>query len=97
MTMFIIERTIPGASELSLAELQKMSATSNEAVASLGVPYVWHHSYVAGDKFYCVHETDDVDAVIEHSLRGAFPCDTVTPIVHVIDPQTADRRLTATA
>ena len=56
MKRFIIEREIPGASELTEADLAEISKTSNAAVASLGVPYNWINSYVAGDKVYCVHE-----------------------------------------
>jgi len=60
MKRFIIEREIPGASELTEAQLAEIAVTSNAAVDSLGVPYTWVNSYVAGDKIYCVHETDDV-------------------------------------
>ena len=58
MKRFIIEREIPGASELTQEQLAEISKTSNAAVASLGVPYNWVNSYVAGDKVYCVHEAD---------------------------------------
>ena len=39
----------------------------------LGVAYTWQHSYVAGDKIYCVHETDDADTIREHARRGGSP------------------------
>jgi hypothetical protein len=52
MRRFIIEREVAGAGDLSLEELAKIARTSNEAVASLGVPYTWINSYVAGDKIY---------------------------------------------
>jgi Protein of unknown function (DUF4242) len=55
MKRFIIEREIPGASELSESELGEISKKSKTAMASLGVPYRWVKSYVAGDKIYCVH------------------------------------------
>ncbi len=67
---FMIEREIPGASELSQEELAEIAMTSNEAVSSLGVPYTWVTSYVAGDKVYCVHEADDDDVIREHARRG---------------------------
>jgi len=89
MQRFIIEREIPGASGLTPAELAEISKTSNEAVASLGVPYTWVNSYVAGDKVYCVHETDDVETILEHARRGGFPANLVTPVANEIGPQTA--------
>jgi hypothetical protein len=54
------------------------------------VVYTWLHSYVAGDKIYCVHETDDVETVLEHARRGGFPADVVVEVAAVIGPETAD-------
>ena len=90
MKRFIIERGIPGASELSMEELAQVSRTSNAAVASLGVPYNWVTSYVAGDKVYCVHEAEDADVILEHARRGGFPADTVSEVVNEFGPQTAE-------
>ena len=90
MKRFIIEREVPGASELSEAQLAEISKTSNAAVASLGVPYNWVTSYVAGDKLYCVHEADDAEAVLEHARRGGFPANKVTVVANEFGPQTAD-------
>lgn len=94
MTQFIIEREIPGASTLSAEELTAIAAKSNEVVASLDVPYTWLRSYVAGDKFYCVHETDDAAAVREHARRGGFPANAVIEVAAVIGPGTADAAVT---
>ena len=63
--------------------------SSNEVVDGLGVAYTWHHSYVAGDKIYCVHETDDADTIREHARRGGFPADLVTPVAATFGPATA--------
>ena len=52
MKRYVIEREIPGASELSEAQLAEIAAKSNDVVASLGVPYRWITSYVAGDKIH---------------------------------------------
>lgn len=90
MPTFIIERDIPGASELSAGELQEISAKSNKTVDGLGVPYTWITSYVAGDKFYCVHEAPSEDVVREHAERGGFPANRITEVSSVIGPQTAN-------
>ena len=90
MKRFMIEREIPGASELTQEQLAEISKTSNEAVASLGVPYRWVNSYVAGDKMYCVHEADDEEAIREHARRGGFPCDIVSVVANEFGPQTAE-------
>ena len=90
MKRFMIEREIPGASALTEADLAGIAATSNEAVASLGVPYNWVNSYVAGDKVYCVHEAEDAETIREHARRGGFPANMVTVVANEFGPQTAD-------
>lgn len=89
MKRFLIEREIPGASELSAADLARIAKTSNDVVAGLGVPYAWVTSYVAGDKVYCLHETDDVDTILEHARRGGFPANLVSVVANEFGPQTA--------
>ena len=90
MPQFIIERNIEGASTLSGAELADIAGKSNEVVDGLGVPYTWVTSYVAGDKIYCVHETDDIETIKEHARLGGFPADVVVPVAAVIGPDTAN-------
>ncbi|MDG4664543.1 DUF4242 domain-containing protein [Mycobacterium sp. 236(2023)] len=89
MTRFLIERDIPGASELTKEQLAEISQTSNAAMQSLGVPYRWITSYVAGDKVYCIHEADDEEAIREHSRRGGFPATVVVPVANEFGPHTA--------
>ena len=90
MTTFLIERNIPGAASLTSDQLRDIATSSNAVVDGLGVPYRWQHSYVAGNKLYCVHETDDIAAVREHAARGNFPADLVVEVAAVIGPQTAN-------
>lgn len=90
MATFLIERNIPGASNLTKDQLRDISAASNAVVEGLGVPYTWQRSYVAGDKLYCVHETDHIDTIREHAARGNFPVDVVVEIAAVIGPETAN-------
>jgi hypothetical protein len=90
MKRFIIEREIPGASDLSEAELAEISKKSNSAMATLGVPYRWVNSYVAGDKVYCIHEADDEDVIREHSRRGGFRANTVSVVSNEFGPHTAE-------
>lgn len=90
MTTFLIERNIPNAADLTQEDLVEIAKTSNAVVESLGVPYNWIHSYVAGDKIYCVHETEDVETIREHARRGNFPADLVVEVANVIDADTAN-------
>ena len=52
-------------------------------------PATWHKSYVAGDKIYCLHETDDAETIREHARRGGFPADVVVEVAAEFGPQTA--------
>ncbi len=90
MPTFLIERNIPGASDLGQDELRDVATKSNAVVADLGVPYTWLRSYVAGDKIYCVHETDNVESIREHARCGGFPADLVVEVAAEIGPETAD-------
>jgi hypothetical protein len=89
MPQFIIERNIPGASDLTEADLKEISAKSNAVVDGLGEPYTWLTSYVAGDKIYCVHEAESAEAIYRHAKEGGFPADLVTEVKTTIGPQTA--------
>jgi hypothetical protein len=90
MKRFMIEREIPGASELTEAQLADISKTSNTVAASLGVPYRWITSYVAGDKIYCIHEAEDEGAIREHGRRGGFPVTAVSVIAGEFGSHTAE-------
>lgn len=90
MATFVIERNIPGAAGLTPDQLRDIATKSNAVVDGLGVPYTWKHSYVAGDKIYCVHETDDAETIREHARRGGFPADVVVEVAAVIGPETAN-------
>jgi hypothetical protein len=50
MPKFVIEREIPGAGNLSEAELREVSRKSVGILASMGPQIQWLHSYVTGDK-----------------------------------------------
>ena len=80
MNRFLIEREIPGASELSESQLAEIATNSNAVAASLGVPYRWITSYVAGDKIYCIHEPTTRRTIREHARRGGFPANVVVPV-----------------
>jgi hypothetical protein len=88
MKRFVIERNIPGAGNLTAAELADISKTAIIAATSLGVPYRWVTSYVTGDKIYCVHEADDEDVVREHARRCGLPATTVALVVNEIGAYT---------
>lgn len=86
---FVIERDIPGASKMSPAQLRDASRTSNAVLKDMGSDIQWVHSYVAGDKIYCVYNATNEALIREHARMAGLPANRITPVATVIDPTTA--------
>jgi len=87
---YLIERELPGAGKLSPAELRGISQKSCSVLNQLGPQIQWIHSYVTGDKIYCVYRAPNEEMVREHARQGSFPANRISEITTVIDPSTAD-------
>jgi Protein of unknown function (DUF4242) len=90
MPKYVIERTMPGAGELSQAQLKGASKDSNGALAALSPRVTWQQSYVTDDKIFCVYVADSPDAIMEHAKATGLPVDAVHRVRNVIDPATGD-------
>ena len=90
MPKYVIERTLPGAGNLTSDELQAISQKSNEVLDGMAGRAQWLHSYVTGDKLYCVYIADDEAAVREHADCGGFPADCINQVSTTIDPTTGE-------
>lgn len=90
MPKYVIERTVPGAGTMTADQLRGLSAHSNEVIRDLGPDVQWVHSYVAGDKIYCIYNARDAAIVREHARCGGFPIDLVTTVAAIIDPTTGE-------
>lgn len=89
MKKYLIEREVPGASNLTAEELSGIAQTSNRVLGEMGVSYNWEQSFVAGDKIYCIHVAENEEAVLEHARLGGFPANLVSEVTAVIDSATA--------
>ena len=90
MPKFIIERQIQGAGNLSAESLKSISQKSREVLCTLGSDIQWIHSYVAGDKIYCIYLAANEELIREHARLAGFPANSITEIATVIDPFTAE-------
>lgn len=90
MPKYIIERDIPGAGQLTQAALQGISQKSCGVLRDMGPRIQWLHSYVTGDKVYCIYIADNEQAIREHAEQGGFPANRIEQITTIIDPTTAD-------
>ena len=50
----------------------------------------WVHSYVTGDKIYCVYRAPNEEAIRQHAQQGGFPANRISRVTSVIDPTTAE-------
>lgn len=90
MPKYVIEREIPGAGDLSAAEMQGIAQKSCGVLSEMGPQVQWLESYVTADKIYCVYIAPNEELVREHATRGGFPADSVSEVVRTIDPTTAE-------
>ena len=91
MPKFVIEREIPGAGQLTEAELQSIAKRSVGVLRQLGPEIQWVESYVTGNSLYCVYVAPDEEMVREHGRMGGFPVTRVSQVAHIIDPTTAEQ------
>ncbi len=90
MPKYVIEREIQGAGKLTEEQLKGISQTSCGILSKMGSQIQWLQSYVTGDKIYCVYIAPNEDMVREHAKQGGFPVNSVSEVVTIIDPITAE-------
>jgi hypothetical protein len=90
MPKYVIEREIPGAGTLSPEQLQGISQKSCGVLRDMGPQIQWVHSYVTGDKIYCVYIAPNEAMVRDHAKQGGFPANRVSEVKTIIDPTTAE-------
>lgn len=88
MRRFMIERDIPEIGSSDREALRQAAAKSNEVLAQLSPRIQWEHSYVAGDKTFCVYLAEDEDVIKQHAKLSGFPATKITELRKTIDPTT---------
>lgn len=90
MKRFLVEREIPGIGGMSVVELCGAARASNNAIDQLKPGIQWQHSYVGGDKTFCIYLADSEEMIRRHSEMSGIPVTAITEIPQVIDPLTAN-------
>ena len=90
MPKFVIEREIPGVGNMTDAQACEIARKSAGVLREMGPTIQWLHSYVCGDKIYCVYLAPDEATIQEHARRGGFPANRVSAVRRMIDPTTAE-------
>jgi hypothetical protein len=89
MKRYVIERNIPVVGKMNREQFKQTSLTSCEASAKLYGKIQWEHSYIAGDKTFCIYLADSEASILEHARLSGFPANKITETQTVIDPMTA--------
>ncbi len=90
MPKYVIERDIPGADRLSSEQLQGTGKKPCGVLDSMGPRIQWLHSYVTGDRIYCVYIAPNEETLREHARQGGFPAQRMSEVVSLSDPTTGE-------
>lgn len=88
--MYVIEREIPAAGDLTAEQLKEISQKSCGILSEMGSSIQWVQSYVTGDKVYCVYLAASEEQVREHALKGGFPANSISRVSTIISPKSAE-------
>ena len=93
MPRYVIERDLPEIGSAEREALREAAEKSNSVLAEMKAEQKniqWEHSYVAGDKTFCIYLADEEALIQEHADRSGFPATEVTEVRRMIDPITAE-------
>ncbi len=93
MPRYVIERDIPEIGSADREALRAAAERSNGVLAAMKAEQKniqWEHTYVAGDKTFCIYIADNDALIHEHAERSGFPATQVTEVRRMIDPVTAE-------
>ena len=75
---------------MSIVELCGAARASNRAIEQIGTGLNWQHSYVAGDRTFCIYLATGEDVIRKHAELSGIPITRIVEIPQIIDPLTAD-------
>jgi hypothetical protein len=90
MPRFLIEREVPGAGNLTPADLKMLSQKSCGILEEMGPAIQWIESYVTPDKIYCVYIAPNEEMIRKHAEEGGFPANRISRVKSVFGPTTAE-------
>jgi hypothetical protein len=90
MKTYVIEREIPNAGSLTQEQLKAISQTSCSVLKQMGSKIQWVHSYVTGNKIYCIYKAENEELIREHAKKGGFPANSISEVANTISPATAN-------
>jgi hypothetical protein len=80
MPQFVIEREVPGAHQMSEAQVRELARKSVAALNQLGPQIQWIQSYVTENKVYCIYLAPDEATIREHAQRVGIPANRIAAV-----------------
>jgi hypothetical protein len=80
MPQFVIERDVPGAHNMTQAEVRELARKSVEVLNELGPQIQWIQSYVTENKVYCIYLAPDEATIREHAHRVGIPANRIAAV-----------------
>ena len=91
MKTYLIQRDLPNAWNLSLADRKAIAQRSCKVIKELGQDNIqWLHSYITNDNLWCIYRAENEDILKEHAKKGNFPCNNILEVVATFSPATAE-------
>lgn len=88
---YVIERDIPNAGKLTAADLKQIAIKSCNTLKGMSANIQWVHTYVTGNKFFCIYKAENEELVREHAKRGEFPITRIYEVANIFSPATAEQ------
>lgn len=89
MKTYLIKRKVPGAGNLTPAQLKQISEKSCAVLGELGPQIEWQQSYVTGENLWCIYKAENEEIIHQHARIGDFPLNGIYEIATIIGPATA--------
>ena len=86
MPRYLVERHLPAGLDSFLRHQPVTEIIGHNTETDV----VWLHSYVTGNKMYCVYLAPNEELVREHAKQGGFPATAVNKVSTIISPKTAE-------
>ena len=83
---YVIERDVPDIGSFDRSNLAAAAAKSNAALKELAPAVHWEHSYVTGNKTFCVYVAENEDVIRRHAELSGFPATRITRVNSILDP-----------
>ena len=90
MPKFVIEREIPGASNMTPEQVRAAAQSSLAVLKELGPQIQWLHSYVTDDKVYCIYWAPGEEIIQEHARRLGIPANRISAVRRLMEPESAE-------